>query len=54
MGKLKAFYIELENPEEVYFSGQVVNGKLFVELGAEMKMRGIYQLAIIHVHVYHM
>nr|XP_022332254.1 arrestin domain-containing protein 3-like [Crassostrea virginica] len=41
MGKLKAFYIELENPEGVYFSGQVVNGKLFVELGAEMKMREI-------------
>lgn len=40
MGKLKAFYIELENPQGVYFAGQIINGKLIVELDAEMKMRG--------------
>lgn len=40
MGKLKAFYIELENPQGVYFEGQLLNGKLIVELDAEMKMRG--------------
>ncbi|XP_022332250.1 arrestin domain-containing protein 17-like [Crassostrea virginica] len=41
MGKLKAFYIELENPQGVYFAGQIINGKLIVELDAEMKMREI-------------
>lgn len=40
MGKLRAFYIELENPQGVFFAGQIVNGRLVVELDAEMKMRG--------------
>ncbi|XP_056022796.1 arrestin domain-containing protein 17-like isoform X2 [Ostrea edulis] len=41
MGKLRAFYIELENPQGVFFAGQIVNGRLVVELDAEMKMREI-------------
>ena len=30
----------MENPQGVYFEGQLLNGKLIVELDAEMKMRG--------------
>ncbi|XP_062620954.1 arrestin domain-containing protein 3-like isoform X2 [Saccostrea cucullata] len=41
MGKLRAFYIELENPQGVFFAGQIINGRLVVELDAEMKMREI-------------
>jgi hypothetical protein len=40
MGKLRAFYIELENANGVFFAGQIINGRLVVELDAEMKMRG--------------
>ncbi|XP_062595427.1 arrestin domain-containing protein 3-like [Saccostrea cucullata] len=41
MGNLKAFYIALENPQGVFLAGQTINGKLVVELDAEMKVREI-------------
>ncbi|XP_046557797.1 arrestin domain-containing protein 3-like [Haliotis rubra] len=41
MGKLNVFGISLNNPQGVYFSGQVVEGHVTVELNGEMKMRGI-------------
>ncbi|XP_062597207.1 arrestin domain-containing protein 17-like [Saccostrea cucullata] len=41
MGKLRAFYIELENQQGVFFPGQIINGRLVIELDAEMKMREI-------------
>ncbi|XP_061179230.1 arrestin domain-containing protein 3-like [Saccostrea echinata] len=41
MGKLKTFYIELENSKGVFLAGQTINGKLVIELNAEMKMREI-------------
>lgn len=40
MGKLKSFYVELENPNGVYYAGQVMNGRLVVELIEEMHMKG--------------
>lgn len=41
MGKLRSFYVELLDPQQVYFAGQTINGRLVVELDAEMKMREI-------------
>ncbi|XP_062579348.1 arrestin domain-containing protein 3-like [Saccostrea cucullata] len=41
MGKLKAFFIELENSDGVFSPGQTINGKLVIELNEEMKMREI-------------
>lgn len=43
MGKLRSFYVELLDPQQVYFAGQTINGRLVVELDAEMKMRGFKQ-----------
>lgn len=40
MGKLRSFYVELLDPQQVYFAGQTITGRLVVELDAEMKMRG--------------
>lgn len=40
MGKLKSFYVELENPNGVYYAGQIMNGRLVVELIEEMHMKG--------------
>eukprot|EP00105_Crassostrea_gigas_P028657 XP_011450385.1 PREDICTED: arrestin domain-containing protein 17 [Crassostrea gigas] len=41
MGKLKSFYVELENPNGVYYAGQIMNGRLVVELIEEMHMKEI-------------
>ncbi|XP_062578841.1 arrestin domain-containing protein 2-like [Saccostrea cucullata] len=41
MGTLRAFYIELQNPEGIFSAGQIINGRLVVELDAEMNMREI-------------
>lgn len=43
MGKLRSFYVELLDPQQVYFAGQTINGRLVVELDGEMKMRGFKQ-----------
>lgn len=43
MGKLRSFYVELLDPQQVYFAGQTINGRLVVELDSEMKMRGFKQ-----------
>lgn len=40
MGKLKSFHVELENPNGVYYAGQIMNGRLVVELIEEMHMKG--------------
>jgi hypothetical protein len=40
MGKLNAFFIELENTQGVHEPGEIVRGRLGVELDAEMKVRG--------------
>lgn len=40
MGKLRAFIIELDNPQGVFFAGNFVSGRLHIELDAEMNMRG--------------
>jgi hypothetical protein len=42
MGKLKRFDILFENPQAVFFTGQVVAGTVVVELTEPMKMRGRY------------
>lgn len=41
MGKLRAFIIELDNPQGVFFAGNCVSGRLYIELDAEMNMREI-------------
>lgn len=41
MGKLRAFIIELDNPQGVFFAGNFVSGRLHIELDAEMNMREI-------------
>lgn len=51
MGKLKAFYVELENPNGVYYAGQIMNGRLVVELIEEMHMKGKMSM-ITYMYVY--
>ncbi|XP_053405768.1 arrestin domain-containing protein 17-like [Mercenaria mercenaria] len=41
MTKLRKFEITLNNPQVVYFPGQVIQGQVIVELSDDMKMRGI-------------
>ena len=40
MTKLRKLDILLNNPQVVYFPGQVIQGQVIVELSAAMKMRG--------------
>jgi hypothetical protein len=42
MGKLNAFIIQLQNQNAIFYPGQAVNGQVYVDLNAEMKMRGNY------------
>ena len=44
MGKLNAFIIQLQNQNAIFYPGQAVNGQVYVDLNAEMKMRGNYFL----------
>ncbi|XP_078330339.1 arrestin domain-containing protein 17-like [Crassostrea virginica] len=41
MGNLRCFQILYDNPQALYWSGQAVNGRVFVDLESEMKMREI-------------
>nr|XP_022329045.1 arrestin domain-containing protein 17-like [Crassostrea virginica]XP_022329046.1 arrestin domain-containing protein 17-like [Crassostrea virginica]XP_022329047.1 arrestin domain-containing protein 17-like [Crassostrea virginica] len=41
MGKLRSFLITLDSSQDVYFAGQIISGKLVVELDAQMHMREI-------------
>jgi hypothetical protein len=40
MGKLRSFYITLDNAGGIFWSGQTVIGRVIVDLEAEMKIRG--------------
>ena len=40
MGKLNYFVITLNNPQSVYYAGQMLEGSVTVELNDAMKMRG--------------
>lgn len=50
MGKLKFFYVELENFNGVYYVGQIMNGWLVVELIEEMYMKG-KMILIMYIYV---
>nr|XP_022329071.1 arrestin domain-containing protein 17-like [Crassostrea virginica] len=41
MGNLRCFTILYDNPQALYWSGQTVSGRVFVDLASEMKMREI-------------
>ena len=41
MGKLNLFSIELDSHQPVYYPGQVVSGRVTVDLNQPMEMRGI-------------
>ena len=40
MPKLRKLEITLNNPQIVYFPGQVIQGQVIIELAEDMKMRG--------------